>query len=122
LGSERETLERHADELLAAGAAGIVAVSTTGEATALHDDERAAVTSVCARVCSARDAVLIVGAGTYNTRETIERHGALADVPSVRASLAVVPITYATVSAMPGVASTRELGVSDRKTSACTAS
>ncbi len=29
-----EALERHADEILAAGAAGIVAVATTGEATA----------------------------------------------------------------------------------------
>jgi 4-hydroxy-tetrahydrodipicolinate synthase len=84
-------LERHADEILAGGAAGIVAVATTGEATALDDDERAAVISVCARVCSARDAILIVGAGTYNTRETIARHEALADVPGARASLAVVP-------------------------------
>lgn len=84
-------LERHADELLAAGAAGIVAVATTGEATALDDDERATVISICARVCAARDAVLIVGAGTHNTRETIARHEALADVPGARASLAVVP-------------------------------
>jgi 4-hydroxy-tetrahydrodipicolinate synthase len=84
-------LEQHADDLIASGAAGIVAVATTGEATALDEDERAAVISICARVCAARDAVLIVGAGTYNTRETIARHEALADVPSVRASLAVVP-------------------------------
>lgn len=84
-------LEQHADDLIASGAAGIVAVATTGEATALDEDERAAVISICARVCAARDAVLIVGAGTYNTRETIARHKALADVPSVRASLAVVP-------------------------------
>ena len=88
---DEEALERHADEVLAAGAAGIVAVATTGEATALDDDERTAVISICARVCAARDAVLIVGAGTYNTRETIARHEALADVPGVRASLAVVP-------------------------------
>jgi 4-hydroxy-tetrahydrodipicolinate synthase len=88
---DREALERHADEVLAAGAAGLVAVATTGEATALETDERAIVISICARVCAARDAVLIVGAGTYNTRETIARHEALADVPRVRASLAVVP-------------------------------
>jgi 4-hydroxy-tetrahydrodipicolinate synthase len=86
-----EALERHADEVLSAGAAGIVAVATTGEATALDADERATVISVCARVCAARGAVLVAGAGTYNTRETIARHEALADVPSVRASLAVVP-------------------------------
>lgn len=85
------SLERHAEDLLAAGAAGLVAMATTGEATALDSDERALVISVCARVCAAREAVLIVGAGTYNTRETIARHEALADVPGVRASLAVVP-------------------------------
>ncbi len=88
---DEDALERHADEVLAAGAAGIVAEATTGEATALDTDERAIVISICARVCAARDAVLIVGAGTYNTRETIARHEALADVPGVRASLAVVP-------------------------------
>lgn len=88
---DEEALERHADDILAAGAAGIVAVATTGEATALDDDERSTVISICARVCAARDAVLIVGAGTYNTRETIARHEALADVAGVRASLAVVP-------------------------------
>lgn len=84
-------LERHIEEVIRLGAAGIVATATTGEATALDNDERSVVISVCARVCTARDAVLVVGAGTYNTRETIERHEALADMPAVRASLAVVP-------------------------------
>jgi 4-hydroxy-tetrahydrodipicolinate synthase len=88
---DEAALERHAHDVLAAGAAGIVAVATTGEATALDDDERAAVISICARVCAGRGAVLVVGAGTYNTRETIARHEALADVPAVHASLAVVP-------------------------------
>ena len=88
---DEDALERHADEILAAGAAGIVAAATTGEATALDDRERDAVIAVCARVCAARDAVLVVGAGTYNTRETIARHEALADVAGARASLAVVP-------------------------------
>jgi 4-hydroxy-tetrahydrodipicolinate synthase len=88
---DEETLERHADEILAAGATGIVAVATTGEATALDEAEREAAISICARVCAARCAVLVVGAGTYNTDETIARHEALADVPGVRASLAVVP-------------------------------
>jgi 4-hydroxy-tetrahydrodipicolinate synthase len=88
---DEEALERHALEILGAGASGIVAAATTGEATALDDDERAAVISICARVCAAGNAVLVVGAGTYNTRETIARHEELADVPTVRASLAVVP-------------------------------
>jgi 4-hydroxy-tetrahydrodipicolinate synthase len=84
-------LERHTDDLLSAGASGIVAAATTAEATALDDGERARVIAACARVCAARDAILIVGAGTYNTKETIARHEALIDVPGVRASLAVVP-------------------------------
>jgi 4-hydroxy-tetrahydrodipicolinate synthase len=88
---DEEALAQHAEDVLAAGAAGVVAVATTGEATALDADERALVISVCARVCAARNAALIVSAGTYNTRETIARHKALADVPGVRASLAVVP-------------------------------
>ena len=88
---DEEALERHADEVLVAGAAGIVAVATTGEATALDERERARVIAICARVCAAHDAVLVVGAGTYDTRETIARHETLADVPGVRASLAVVP-------------------------------
>ena len=88
---DAEALERHADEILAGGAAGIVAVATTAEASSLDDDEREAAISICARVCAARGAVLVVGAGTYNTRETIARHEALVDVPAVRASLAVVP-------------------------------
>lgn len=88
---DEEALERHADSVLAAGAIGLVAVATTGEATALDDSERAATTSICARVCAEHDAVLIVGAGTYNTRETIARHEALADIGGVSASLAVVP-------------------------------
>jgi len=88
---DEEALEQHAAEVLAAGAEGIVAAATTGEATAVGADERAGVISICARVCAEREAVLVVGAGTYNTRETIERHEALADVPGVSASLAVVP-------------------------------
>lgn len=88
---DEDSLGRHSVEILASGAAGIVALSTTGEATSLDDGERAAVLAVCARVCADRDAVLVVGAGTYDTRTTIVRHEALADVPGVRASLAVVP-------------------------------
>jgi 4-hydroxy-tetrahydrodipicolinate synthase len=88
---DEEALERHADAILAAGASGIVAVATTAEATALDDDERERAIEICAHVCAARDAALVVGAGTYNTKETIARHEALADVPGVSASLAVVP-------------------------------
>ena len=69
----------------------VVALATTGEPTSLDDAERAAVVSACAEACAAATAVLVVGAGTNDTRTTIARHEALADVPGVAASLAVVP-------------------------------
>jgi 4-hydroxy-tetrahydrodipicolinate synthase len=84
-------LERLAADVLDAGAAGIVALGTTGEASALDDDERSQVVAACARVCGDRGAQLIVGAGTNDTRTTVARHEALADVPGVVASLVVVP-------------------------------
>ena len=86
-----EALERLAGEVLDAGAAGIVALATTGEATSLDEAERGEVVAACARVCADRGAALLVGAGTNDTRTTIARHEALADVAGVRASLAVVP-------------------------------
>src|SRR4051794_37877973 len=84
-------LEALAKDALDAGAAGLVTLATTGEPTSLTDAERAEVVSVIARTCADRGATLIVGAGTNDTRTTIERHEALADVPGVAASLAVVP-------------------------------
>jgi 4-hydroxy-tetrahydrodipicolinate synthase len=86
-----DALERLAAELLDAGATGLIALSTTGEPTALDDAERAATVAACARVCADRGAELMVGAGTNDTRTTIARHEALADVGGVVASLAVVP-------------------------------
>jgi 4-hydroxy-tetrahydrodipicolinate synthase len=84
-------LERLALDALDAGAAGLVALATTGEPTSLTARECRAVVEVVARVCGERGGTLIVGAGTNDTRTTIERHEALADVPGVAASLAVVP-------------------------------
>lgn len=88
---DEDALKQHGVEVLASGAAGIVALATTGEATSLDEGERAVVLGVCAQVCAERGAVLVVGAGTNDTRTTIARHEALADVPEARASLAVVP-------------------------------
>lgn len=85
------SLERLAADALDAGAAGVVALGTTGEASALDDAERAQVVAACARVCGDAGRQLIVGAGTNDTRTTIERHERLGDVPGVVASLAVVP-------------------------------
>jgi 4-hydroxy-tetrahydrodipicolinate synthase len=84
-------LEGLARGALDAGVAGLVALATTGEPTSLTDAERAAAVDVCARVCAERGATLIVGAGTNDTRTTVERHEALAHVPGAAASLAVVP-------------------------------
>jgi 4-hydroxy-tetrahydrodipicolinate synthase len=86
-----DALERLAAELIDDGAVGIVALATTGEATSLSAAERDAVVATCAAVCTDKGAMLIVGAGTNDTRTTIERHEALAQVPGARASLAVVP-------------------------------
>jgi 4-hydroxy-tetrahydrodipicolinate synthase len=84
-------VERLAAECLDAGAAGVVALATTGEATSLTDDERTEIVAACARVCQGRSAQLLVGAGTNDTRTTVARHAALSDVEGVAASLAVVP-------------------------------
>ena len=84
-------LERLAAESLDAGAAGIVALGTTGEASALDDAERSPVVAAGARVCGDRGAPLKVGAGTNDTRTTVARHEELAEIPGVVASLAVVP-------------------------------
>ena len=86
-----DALERLAVDAVDAGAAGIVALATTGEPTSLDAGERDAVVAACARVCADRRAMLVVGAGTNDTRTTIARHEALAGVPGARASLAVVP-------------------------------
>jgi 4-hydroxy-tetrahydrodipicolinate synthase len=86
-----DALERLSERMLDAGAAGLVALSTTAEPTSLDDAERAATVAAMARVCADRDAELIVGAGTNDTRTTIARHEALADLDHVSASLAVVP-------------------------------
>jgi 4-hydroxy-tetrahydrodipicolinate synthase len=86
-----DALEKLGAELLDAGATGLIALSTTGEPTSLDDAERAATVAACARVCADRDADLVVGAGSNDTRSTIALHEALADVPGVDASLAVVP-------------------------------
>jgi 4-hydroxy-tetrahydrodipicolinate synthase len=86
-----DAVERLAGECLDAGCAGIVALGTTGEAPALDADEQRAVIDVCARVCAARGAQLVVGAGTNSTAKTIAAVEALADVPALAAALIVVP-------------------------------
>jgi len=85
------TIERLCNEYLGDGAAGIVALGTTGESPALDSDEKRAVIDACARACAERGAPLIVGTGTNNTRATIAATRALEGVPSVVGALVVVP-------------------------------
>jgi 4-hydroxy-tetrahydrodipicolinate synthase len=86
-----DSLQRLAVDMLDVGAAGLVALATTGEATSLTDAERADVVSALSEVSVDHDTPLIVGAATNDTATTLARHLALADVPGVVASLAVVP-------------------------------
>jgi 4-hydroxy-tetrahydrodipicolinate synthase len=86
-----DALERLVADCLTAGAAGVVALATTGEPTSLDESERDAAVTTCSRVCTDLGGQLIVGAGTNDTRTMIARHEALADVPGVTASLAVTP-------------------------------
>lgn len=88
---DHDALASLAAEVVDAGARGIVALATTGEPTSLDEAERDAVVATCAGVAADHGVTLIVGAGTNDTRTTIARHEALADVPGVHASLAVVP-------------------------------
>lgn len=88
---ELEALERLGHECIDAGAEGLVALATTGEYPLLDAEEKRAVTKVCAGVCVAREAELIVGAGTNSTRATIADVEALRDVAGVSAALCVVP-------------------------------
>jgi 4-hydroxy-tetrahydrodipicolinate synthase len=86
-----DAIERLCTEVLDAGAAGIVALGTTGEAPALDAAEKKTVIDTCAKVCAPRSAPLIVGAGTNNTRLSVDAVKALAGVPGLSAVLTVVP-------------------------------
>lgn len=84
-------LEKLVEGYLDAGAAGIVALGTTGESSALSADEKRGVILTCAAVCQARNVQLIVGAGTNNTTASVAAVEALAGVPACVAALCVVP-------------------------------
>lgn len=86
-----DAIERLVHEYLDAGAAGIVALGTTGESSALDAAEKRAVIDACARVCAEHDAQLIVGAGTNNTAATIVAVEALRGTPALVGALVVVP-------------------------------
>ncbi|WP_425455206.1 dihydrodipicolinate synthase family protein [Allorhizocola rhizosphaerae] len=72
-----DALEALANEVLASGAAGIVALGTTAEPGSLSDSEKRTVVDLIAGVCVSRRAHLIVGAGVEHADAT----AALALVP-----------------------------------------
>src|ERR1700730_7462765 len=86
-----DAIERLVHEYLEAGSAGIVALGTTGEASALDAGEKRAVIDACARVCAERDAQLVVGAATNNTAATIAAVDGLRGTPALVGALVVVP-------------------------------
>ncbi|MEV0293750.1 4-hydroxy-tetrahydrodipicolinate synthase [Nocardia sp. NPDC050710] len=84
-----DALESLAHSALDAGAAGIVALGTTGEPATLTPDERRRVLDICARVCAERRAQLLAGASSHSTADSVETLAALD--PRITAALTVVP-------------------------------
>jgi 4-hydroxy-tetrahydrodipicolinate synthase len=85
-----EALEGLVHRFLDAGAAGVVALGTTGESATLELEEKRQVIDVCAAVCTERSAQLIVGAGTNSTSASVAAVVGLRNDP-ITAVLSVVP-------------------------------
>src|SRR6202035_623549 len=96
-----DALEKLAHAVIDDGAAGLVALGTTGESPALTAAERRTVLDICARVCRERGATLIAGAGSNDTASTARALRDLAAWPEVAAALTVVP--YYTRPSQDGV-------------------
>ncbi len=94
-------LEALAGQVLDAGAAGIVALGTTGEAAALDAAERRAVTDICAAACAPRGAALVIGTGSNDTQASAAALAGLARWP--HAAAALVPVPYYTRPGEAGV-------------------
>lgn len=86
-----DALEKLAHGLIDAGAAGLVALGTTGEPATLTAAERRRVLDVCARVGRERGVALIAGTGTNDTAGTARALRDLTAWPEVSAALTVVP-------------------------------
>ena len=96
-----DALEELARATLDAGAAGIVALGTTAEAATLDAEEKATVIDVCARICQERDAVLVIGAGSNDTRASERTLAELSRWPAAAAAL--VPVPYFSRPSQAGV-------------------
>jgi 4-hydroxy-tetrahydrodipicolinate synthase len=83
-----DALAALADDVLTEGAAGLVALGTTGEPYALDAKERRTVVDVCAQACARHGATLVVGLGGNDTRSSA---AALAAYPQADTALAPVP-------------------------------
>lgn len=85
-------LEDLARDLLRDGAAGLVALGTTGEPAALTDEERAEVAAVTGRVCREYGARFVLGVGASGTARAAAELRALAAFDAVPdAALVTVP-------------------------------
>ncbi|MBM7817718.1 4-hydroxy-tetrahydrodipicolinate synthase [Cellulosimicrobium cellulans] len=84
-----DALATLAATVLDEGAAGVVALGTTGEPAALTRAEARQVVDVCAGVCAGRDRQLVVGTGTSSTAASVDL---IADLdPRASAALVTVP-------------------------------
>jgi len=84
------SLERLAHHVLDQGAAGLVALGTTGEAMLLDDEERRTVVATCRKVSDAHGTPLTVGAGTAGTEDSVRQATQQAEA----ADLLLVPVPY----------------------------
>lgn len=84
-----DALAALAAAVLDEGAAGVVALGTTGEPATLTRAEARQVVDVCAAVCAGRDRQLVVGTGTSSTAASV---GLIADLDrGATAALVAVP-------------------------------
>ena len=86
-----DALEALAHQVLDDGAAGVVALGTTGEPATLTEAERRRVLDICSRVCREHSAALIAGAGSNDTAASARALAGLSAWPEVSAALTVVP-------------------------------
>ncbi|MFG1812139.1 4-hydroxy-tetrahydrodipicolinate synthase [Kribbella sp. NPDC049174] len=94
-----DALEALAYAVLDDGAAGIVALGTTGEPATLTPAERRRVVDICAGACAQRGAQLIVGAGSNSTAASADL---LADLDP-RATAVLTGVPYYTRPSEDGV-------------------
>ncbi len=85
-----DALAALARQVLDEGAAGLVALGTTGEPATLSGAERAAVVATCREVCAGYGVPLLVGTGGSSTAATVD---AVRAIPGDAAMVVVPPYT-----------------------------